>query len=74
MPFEGLRVRGGSKLRSDVLRSIMPHAGVPDQEAAQGAVDFAGKVELLRKQELQKLQLAEIQLNDESSIAAALPK
>ena len=47
---------------------------MPDQEQAQAAVDFAGSVELLRKPELQKLRLAEINLNDEDSIVAALPR
>ena len=49
-------------------------AGVPDRDEAQNAVNFATSVELLRKPEVQKLQLAEIKLSDGSSIAAALPK
>lgn len=48
--------------------------GVPDKEQAQNAVDFASSVELLRKPEVQKLQLAEINLNDATSITSALPK
>ena len=36
-------------------------------------VDFATSVELLKKQEAQRLQLAEVDLADEDSIAAALP-
>jgi len=49
-------------------------AGVGDEESAQAAVDFATSVELLRKQEVQKLRLAEIHLGDEESIIAVLPK
>ena len=49
-------------------------AGVADEERAQAAVDFAASVELLKKDEVQKLRLEEIDLADEESIAAALPK
>lgn len=45
-----------------------------DEEQAQSAVNFATTVELLKKQEAQKLSLKEIDLTNVESITAALPK
>jgi hypothetical protein len=49
------------------------NAGVADKEQAQNVVDFATSVELLKKQEAQKLRLAELDLADVESIQSALP-
>ena len=52
---------------------VMWRIGVADETQARSVVDFATSVELLKKQEAQRLQLAEVDLADEDSIAAALP-
>ena len=56
------------------LSIVKFHAGVSDQEQAQTVVDFASSVELLKKQEVQKLRLAELNLADTDSIQSVLPR
>lgn len=49
-------------------------SGVSDEEQAQNVVEFATSVELLKKQEAQKLRLEELNLADIDSIQSALPR
>jgi hypothetical protein len=43
-------------------------------EEAEGLLDFAKRFEILRRSEISKLSLKEVDLTDEDNIAAALPK
>lgn len=43
-------------------------------EEAQGLLDFAQRFEILRKSEISKLSLKEVDYTDDDSIATAMPK
>lgn len=48
-------------------------AGVPDLESAQDAVSFALQFELLKKEENTRLQLLEVDYDDDEDILASIP-
>lgn len=50
------------------------YAGAADIEEAQGLLDFAKRFEIIRKDQSQKLSLAEVDFSDEDDIAASLPR
>ena len=61
-----------SRLRT--LSAPFSPLGTQDLEQAEGLLDFAKRFELLTRAESSKLTLKELDLADEDSIAAAMPK
>ena len=55
------------------LTIVQMYIGAADIEDAQGLLECARGVELIRKEQSQKLSLREVDFSDEDDIAASLP-
>ncbi|CAL5223303.1 g5794 [Coccomyxa viridis] len=65
----------GARITQELLLAgFKVTAGAADIEEAQGLLDFARRFELIRKEQSQKLSLAEVDFSDEDSIAASIPR
>ena len=56
------------------LLNLADSTGVQDAAEAQAGLDFAKRFEILKGDEIKRIRLQEVDLSDESSIAAALPR